>query len=98
MVSNMKETIRKMAHLARLSFPEADLARYTEKVSSILEYVKQLEGLDTKQIEPMSHAIEVTGWLRDDVIVKPILTQEIITVAPERDGMFYQVPRVIDEQ
>ena len=92
----MKEVIRKMAHLARLSFPEADLARYTEKVSSILEYVKQLEEIDTKNIEPMSHAIEVTGWLRDDVIAKPMLAQEIITVAPERDGMFYQVPRVID--
>jgi len=96
-INNMKETIKKMAHLARLSFPETELARYTEKASAILAYVKQLEELDTSKIEPMSHAMEVKGWLRDDAIVAPKLVEDIIAGAPERDGMYYQVPRVIDE-
>lgn len=92
----MKEIIRKMAHLARLSFPEKDLARYTEKVTAVLEYVKQLEELDTKNIEPTSHAVEVKGKPREDEAKECKLTDTIISNAPARDGMFYEVPRVIE--
>lgn len=94
----MKEVIEKMAHLARLSFPEKDLALYTQKVTSLLEYVKQLEELDTKTIEPTSHAVEVIGKLREDTIVTPTMAKQIISNAPECEGMLYQVPRVIEEQ
>lgn len=92
----MKEMIEKTARLARLSFPEKDLERYTEKVTAILEYVKQLGELDTKEIEPTSHAVEVLGKLRDDKVVEPSAAEDILKNAPERDGTFYQVPRVIE--
>lgn len=93
----MKEIIKKMARLARLSFPEKELARYTEKVTAVLEYVKQLNDLDTKGIEPTSHAVEVLGKPREDVVCEPALADGIISNAPARDEMFYQVPRVIEE-
>jgi aspartyl-tRNA(Asn)/glutamyl-tRNA(Gln) amidotransferase subunit C len=92
----MKDIIEKTARLARLSFPEKDLERYTQKVTAVLEYVKQLEELDTKGIEPTSHAVEVTGKLREDNVVLPSAAEKILANAPEREGVFYQVPRVID--
>lgn len=93
---NMKEIIERTARLARLSFPEKDLERYTQKVTAILEYMKQLGELDTKDIEPTSHAVEVTGKLRDDKVVEPSAAGDILKSAPERDGDFFQVPRVIE--
>lgn len=92
----MKEIIKKMAHLARLSFPDKELSRYTEKVTAVLEYVKQLEELDVKGIEPTSHAVEVLGKPREDETVECKFAQGIVSNAPERDGMYYEVPRVIE--
>jgi len=92
----MKDIIEKTARLARLSFPEKDLELYTKKVASVLGYVKQLGELDTKNIEPTSHAVDVTGGLRKDTVIAPITAEGILANAPERDGPFYQVPRVID--
>lgn len=93
---DMKEIIRKTAHLARLDFPDEELSLYTKKAQAILEYVEQLNELDTSKIEPMSHAIEVKGKLREDKIIKLENTEEIISNAPERHGRFYQVPRIIE--
>lgn len=93
---DIREIIKKTAELARLSFPEGELATYTQKVDSVLKYVEQLRQLDTEKIEPMSHAMEVKGTLREDVNQKSPDTDDIIASAPERDGRFYQVPRVIE--
>jgi len=93
----MKEIIKKMAHLARLSFPDSELARYTAKVTTVLDYVKQLSELKTDSVEPTSHAVEVKGELRSDIIIEPTLAQEIVCLAPNRDQMFYKVPKVIEE-
>ena len=92
----MKDIIEKTAHLARLSFPEAELSKYTQKVEAVLKYVEQLNELDTSKIEPMSHAIEVKGELREDKVIKSENAKDIVENAPKRDGMFYQVPRVIE--
>lgn len=92
----MKDIIEKTARLARLSFPEKELERYAQKVIAVLEYVKQLGELDTKNIEPTSHAVEVTGKLREDIVVPPLAAENILANAPEREGVFYQVPRVIE--
>lgn len=93
---DIKEIIRKTAELARLSFPEKELATYAQKVDSVLKYVEQLRQLDTEKIEPMSHAMEVKGVLREDTIQKSPDPDDIIANAPDRDGRFYQVPRVIE--
>ncbi len=92
----MKQIIDKTSHLARLSFPDEELTKFTQKVEAVLNYVKQLEELDTQNIEPMSHAIEIKGHLREDKAQVTEIANNIIKIAPERDREFYQVPRVIE--
>lgn len=96
MKSDMKQIIDKTSHLARLSFPDEELTKFTQKVEAVLNYVEQLKELDTKKIEPMSHAIEVKGKLREDTAIESGTAKEIMENAPELDRMFYQVPRVIE--
>lgn len=93
-MNNMKETIKKISTLAHLSLPEALISTYAERFSSIVTYIEQLKELNTENIQPMSHTTGILGQLRKD---SPITTNpdEIIKAAPERDGKFYQVPRVI---
>lgn len=96
MKNDMKQIVNKTSHLARLSFPDEELSKFTQKVEAVLNYVEQLKELDTEKTEPMSHAIEVKGALREDTAVKSGMEKEIIENAPERDREFYQVPRVIE--
>lgn len=93
---DMKEIIRKTAHLARLNFPDEELSKYTKKAQAILDYVEQLNELDTSKIEPTSHAIEVKGELRDDKAIRFAEIDEILNNVPERDGGFIQVPKVLE--
>jgi aspartyl-tRNA(Asn)/glutamyl-tRNA(Gln) amidotransferase subunit C len=94
-----KDTLKivgKMASLARLSLGPAEIAGFAEKAGAVIAYVRELSKLDTSGIEPTSHAIETEGRLRDDV-ARPSGTEEgIVAQAPETDGGFVQVPRVIE--
>ena len=98
---DLTTTIKRMAHLARLKFPETELVRYTQKVEAILSYIEKLNELDTSKVEPTSHAVEVDtrdvqATLRPDVVRQFERPEEIIADAPEKDGLYVQVPRVIE--
>jgi aspartyl-tRNA(Asn)/glutamyl-tRNA(Gln) amidotransferase subunit C len=92
------EIVRKMATLARLDFPEKDIERYSAKIDSILEYIEQLDELDIKDVEPTSHMTEGSSGLREDVVIPSTLSKQIVDCAPEHDGTFFQVPKVIDAE
>lgn len=90
-----EKLINHIANLARLRFPKTDLERYTHKAKHIIEYVEKLKTVDTTGIEPTAHAVEVEGFMRADEI-KPFENRDgILANAPDRDGDFYQVPKVL---
>jgi len=94
-----KITIKQVEHvanLARLRFDEEEKKRLAEQLGSILEYIDQLNKLDTTNVEPTSHAIPVKNVARKDV-VKPSFTQdEALANAPSPvDGLF-EVPKIIE--
>ena len=92
-----REQVEHVAKLARLKLSEDELKRYTTQLSDILGYVEQLNKLDTKGIEPTSHAVEVPTPFREDE-PKPCLSpEEALANAPERHGDYVKVPRVIEE-
>lgn len=90
-----KKLIEHVANLARLRFPETDLERYTQKAKHILDYVERLQALDTTGIEPTAHAVDVEGFMRDDVVTPFANRDALMANAPERDGDFFQVPKVL---
>lgn len=90
-----EKLIDHIANLARLRFPKTDLARYTHKAKHILDYVERLKAVDTTGIEPTAHAVEAQGFMREDIVTPFENREAILANAPERDGTFYQVPKVL---
>lgn len=90
-----KETIKYIAELARLKFNEADAEKYAEKMGKVIKYVEKLNELNTEGIEPTSHALSVVGGLQEDEVRKFEGRDELLKIAPELDGDFYQVPKVV---
>jgi aspartyl-tRNA(Asn)/glutamyl-tRNA(Gln) amidotransferase subunit C len=92
-----REEVLHVARLARLSVTEAEAERLREQLSAILAYVKQLDRLDTRDVVPMSHAIETGTPFRDD-LVEPFGDREaILANAPDRQNDCFRVPRIIED-
>ena len=85
-----------VAHLARLEVTERETEKFTAQLNDILLYIDKLNELDTKGVEPMSHAIAVTNAFREDKILDSIGTQQSLSNAPDARGEFFRVPKVID--
>jgi aspartyl-tRNA(Asn)/glutamyl-tRNA(Gln) amidotransferase subunit C len=90
------EQVHWVANLARLELSDAQLAAMTTQLGRILEYVGQLQQLDTDGIEPMAHALDVTDIFRADELRPSLSADEALANAPKRRGDFYAVPAVFD--
>jgi aspartyl-tRNA(Asn)/glutamyl-tRNA(Gln) amidotransferase subunit C len=90
--------VEHVAHLARLSFSEEEKARLTTQLNSILEYMDQLNALDTSAVEPLSHVIELQNVLRPDVQTPGVTREDALRNAPSHSDEFFKVPKVIGER
>ena len=66
-----------------------------EEMSQILDYVDKLDELDTSGVPPMSHVLDVTNVFRPDEIEQRIDQEQALAPAPEADGGYFQVPKVV---
>lgn len=89
------EQVRKVASLARLELSEAEEQQFTSQLSSILEYVQQLDELDTQAVLPTTRAIEVSNITRPDRLETFAEREAILDSAPEREGDFFKVPKIL---
>ena len=88
--------VRAVAALARLALSPAEEERLVADFNAILGYVSKLNELDTEGVRPTSHPVPVRQRLRDDE-VEPFPARDLImAAAPQREGEYYRVPRVID--
>ncbi len=84
-----------MALLARLELSEAEEERMTGQMNSILEYMDKLNQLDTKDIPPTTHAIQLQNVFRPDSVQPSLDRKESLENAPGTDGVKFVVPKVI---
>lgn len=91
--------IRKIASLAHLEISDEEVLIYTPQMAGIVEYVEQLNGLDTENIAPMLGGLtaegESTETLRDDVAAPSLAQSEAIGQAPSAVEGHFQVPKVL---
>src|SRR3954468_23823500 len=92
------DEVRKVATLARLELADADLARMQHQLSAILDYVAQLQALDTEGVEPLAHPLPVPNVFRDDEPAPSLPVDEALRNAPNRTGDFFGVPAVFDTE
>lgn len=90
------DDVRKVALLARLKLGEAELADYAAKLGQVLDYVDLLNELDTDDVEPMVHAVELSNVFREDAVRPSLPPAEALANAPKSDGRFFLVPQILD--
>ena len=91
------DEVKKVARLARLELNASEIHQHAQQLEKILEYIKQLEKINTENIPCTSRAIEVTNVLRKDEKKDYLNVEEIIGLAPKRESKFYKVPKIINE-
>jgi aspartyl-tRNA(Asn)/glutamyl-tRNA(Gln) amidotransferase subunit C len=84
-----------VAKLARLALDDAHIQRLAGQLASILEYVNQIGRVDVSGVEPMAHALPLHNVLRDDKIEPSLPLEKVLLNAPETDGPFFKVPKVL---
>jgi aspartyl-tRNA(Asn)/glutamyl-tRNA(Gln) amidotransferase subunit C len=89
------DDVKEVAILARLELPEGRLARLTGQLESILEYVAKIRQVDVSNVEPMAHALPLQNVFREDVVEPSLPLEKVLQNAPETDGPFFKVPKVI---
>ncbi|HEY7116757.1 MAG TPA: Asp-tRNA(Asn)/Glu-tRNA(Gln) amidotransferase subunit GatC [Tepidisphaeraceae bacterium] len=87
--------VRHVAKLARLALDEEKLRRFVPQLESILEYVAKIDQVDVSGVEPMAHALPLANVLREDVVEPSLPIGQVLQNAPETDGRFFKVPKVI---
>ena len=90
------EEVRWVAHLARLELTDAELATLTPQLSAIVDYVTQLQQVNTDGVEPLAHALDVANVFRADEPQPSLPVDAALANAPRRRGDFYAVPPVLD--
>ncbi len=91
-----KGDVEHVAQLARLHFEEEELERFTVQMNAILAYMDQLNELDTSQVEPTTHAMDLFNVFRKDLVMESIPLEKALANAPQREGPSFQVPKVIE--
>ena len=89
--------VRKVAKLSRLELTEAEIEEFTDQLSAILDYVEKMNELDTDNVEPLAHCLPISNVLREDRAKESLGTEKALVNAPQRDGNFFKVPKILDD-
>jgi aspartyl-tRNA(Asn)/glutamyl-tRNA(Gln) amidotransferase subunit C len=91
-----KDEVRHIAKLSRLALAEGEVETFSSQLSGIVEYVEQLNKLDTSGIEPTSHVLPLNNVMREDATAPSLPREEALLNAPDATEKFYRVPKIIE--
>lgn len=91
-----RESVQRIATLARLRLTADEESEIIEQLDRILSYMDKLNELDTANIELFNHDIDNLSALREDRLTNQPNTDALLTNAPDRDGNFFKVPKIIE--
>jgi len=89
------DQVRHVAKLSRLTLSVAQLAHLAPQLESILQYVAKISEVDVAGVEPMAHALPLKNVFREDVVEPSLPVEKVLMNAPETDGRFFKVPKII---
>ncbi len=94
----MDFNINQVAKLARLKLAPDEGAKLAKDLGAILDYVKNLEKLDTQNVEPTSHVLNLENVYRPDEVKKSGARDKVLKHAPASDGFFFKVPKTVQRE
>ena len=92
-----RDEVEKVALLSRLRLDDNELQRMTAQLGQIVEYVRQLDDLDTSGVEPMAHAADLSNVFAEDDARPSLDREKALANAPKRDEECYRVPAVLGD-
>ena len=90
------DDVKRVAHLARVAIDEAEAQAVLSQMNDVFGLIEQMQAVDTRGVEPMSHALDVTQRLRADAVTEADQRARFQAVAPQVEGGLYLVPKVIE--
>jgi aspartyl-tRNA(Asn)/glutamyl-tRNA(Gln) amidotransferase subunit C len=90
------EDVAKVALLARLRVSPAELETFTGQLNAIVDYVAQLQELETSDVEPLAHGVEIRNVFREDKAGEPLSREAALANAPKRNPESFLVPAVLE--
>jgi aspartyl-tRNA(Asn)/glutamyl-tRNA(Gln) amidotransferase subunit C len=90
------EQVRRVAQLARIEISDAEAENTLGHLNGIFTLIEEMQAVDTRGIEPMAHAQDLSQRLRDDAVTEENRRAAFQKVAPETEGGLYLVPKVIE--
>ena len=94
-----KEEIKKIASLAKINISDDELEKYSVQTSKILEYISTLNEVDTSKVDEFSNQLfNNKQSLREDIVEDSLSRDEVVKLAPDSDGVYFKVPKVIKEE
>ena len=95
MIKITKDEVKKVAHLDRLELNEDEINKHAEQLEKILEYIKQLEKIDTYDVPCTTRAIEVINVFRKDEKKNYDSTEELLDLGPSKEEKYFKVPKIL---
>jgi aspartyl-tRNA(Asn)/glutamyl-tRNA(Gln) amidotransferase subunit C len=90
-----RETVAKVARLARLNLSDAEVDRMTDQLAGMLEHFRDVDALDLSAVEPLTQPIPLSNVLRDDVVVQSLDRDEVFGSAPATQDGRFRVPPIV---
>jgi aspartyl-tRNA(Asn)/glutamyl-tRNA(Gln) amidotransferase subunit C len=91
------DQVKHVANLARLAITEDEAEKFTKQLDAIITFAEQLNELDTENVEPTSHVLDIKNVLREDIPQKGIPREEVLKNAPEHQDGQIKVPAILGE-
>ena len=89
--------VRDVAKLARLDLSDGEVEEFVGQLGAILDYIEKMNERDTDDVEPLAHCLPVHNCFREDVVTESLGTEKTLANAPDREGEFFKVPKILDD-
>jgi aspartyl-tRNA(Asn)/glutamyl-tRNA(Gln) amidotransferase subunit C len=91
-----RDTVRRIARLARIAVRDDELDHLSGEIGRIIDWVEQLDTLDTTAVPPMTSAVRATLPMREDVVTDGGYADKLLANAPAKEAGFFVVPKVVE--
>lgn len=92
-----KDDVRKVARLARLALTDMEVEKFARQLGDVLKYADLLNEVDTSDVAPMAHAVELSNAFRNDELRESLPLADALANAPRQDGRYFLVPPILDQ-
>jgi len=90
------EEVKHVAHLARLAITDEEAAMFTEQLDSIISFAEELNEVDTENVKPTTHVLQMKNIMREDVPDKGLPIEDVVKNAPDHKDGYIRVPSILD--